>query len=278
MGAMKEVIQNLWKGYGELARVEKNGTTVIVKEIEFPCAPHPRKVKSYQVEMNFYQNYSLHRKNAYTPKLFSGKLTPNGFRLEMEDLTSQGFQAQKRIDFSQVKLCLKWLAKFHQTYLGKEADSLWNIGTYWHLKTRPDELKKISQEDQHLAVLIDEKLNQCPFKTIIHGDAKLSNFLLKKETVAAVDFQYTGGGVGVKDLAYFLSSVYDSFELFEMEEKCLSFYFNELNNKDIEKEWRELYPYAWADFYRFLMGWNPKHYKMNEYIKHQYQKVCDELE
>ena len=58
------------------------------------------------------------------------------------------------------------------------------------------------------AFLIDEKLYQSSFKTIVHGDAKLANFCFTKDGCrsAAVDFQYVGGGCGMKDVAYFLGS------------------------------------------------------------------------
>jgi thiamine kinase-like enzyme len=57
------------------------------------------------------------------------------------------------------------------------------------------------------APVIDEKLNTCAYKTFVHGDAKLANFCFAPDgQVAGVDFQYVGGGCGMKDVAYFIGS------------------------------------------------------------------------
>jgi len=45
----------------------------------------------------------------------------------------------------------------------------------------------------------------------------------------------------------------------------------------LEKEWRKLYPYAWADFSRFLIGWSPKHHKLNQYSKKMVENVLNNL-
>src|SRR5690554_1264052 len=67
-----EVIQSLWSGYGKIARIQLDGAafeTVVVKHISLRKAnAHPRgwntnisydrKVKSYQVETYWYENYN----------------------------------------------------------------------------------------------------------------------------------------------------------------------------------------------------------------------------
>jgi hypothetical protein len=198
---------------------------------------------------------------------------------------------KQEIDFSEVKVCLKWLANFHAVFLTKKPTGLWEIGTYWNLETRPDEWQKIENKElKTKAQLIDETLNTCKYQTIVHGDAKLANFCFSKDgnQVAAVDFQYVGGGCGMKDLAYFLGSCLSSSECELYENELLYYYFNELEQafqedkfnftfKELETEWRKLYPIACVDFIRFLLGWMPSHQKINSYILSLVKSVLSDL-
>ena len=133
-------------------------------------------------------------------------------------------------------------------------------------------------ELKNQAFRIDEILNSCRFKTLVHGDAKVANFCFSEDgkNVSAVDFQYVGGGCGMKDVAYFLGSCLTEIECKDWEVELLDFYFEslkialELNEnggdfESIEIEWRMLYSTAWADFTRFLLGWMPSHNKINSY-------------
>ena len=197
----------------------------------------------------------------------------------MEDLNANFPLQKQQLNFSEVKVCLSWLANFHATFLNQKPTGLWQVGTYWHLNTRPDEFKKTEhQELKSKAHLIDELLNQCKYQTIVHGDAKLANFCFSENgtAVAAVDFQYVGGGCGMKDLAYFLGSCLSSSECELHEKELLNFYFSVLKKtlesssfnvdfKELEDEWRRLYPVACTDFTRFLLGWMPSHKKVNNY-------------
>ena len=239
---------------------------------------HQRKVKSYQVEARWYDKYSQSIPHAYIPQTIAIGSFKEHHYLILEDLGSKGFETRQNISQEQIKKCIKWLAHFHKFYLNTPPEGLWQTGTYWHLDTRPHELAAIEDQDlKNAAALIDKKLNQAKNQSIIHGDAKLGNFLFNENAVSALDFQYVGGGVGVKDVAYFLSSVLNEDELFELENLYLDYYFSELALPEVEKEWRELYPLAWCDFYRFLKGWSPNHWKINGYSEFMATRVIKNL-
>ncbi len=292
----EELIQDLWSQYGKLIRVKLDNGSLIVKQINFPNQKdhpkgwnsdlsHERKVKSYQVEMNWYKEYNHIIQGAHSPKYISSQTCNNTIYLILEDLKEKGFEPKVTLNWKQIKLCIKWMALFHAKYLGISPKGLWTVGTYWHLDTRPDELLALKNSDlKKAAPLINQKLNASQFQTIVHGDAKLANFLFNASEVSAVDFQYVGGGVGVKDLAYFLSSIYNESELQNSEQLCVDYYFNKLigsikvhhpqvNSSLLEKEWRDLYKYACCDFYRFLEGWSPGHHKLNSYSQKVIKKV-----
>ena len=168
---------------------------------------------------------------------------------------------------------------------------LWEQGCYWHLDTRPDEYDymKSGHVLKKAAKMLDKRLkHHSNFITLLHGDAKACNFCFskpmntsssvgrngneKKCHVAAVDFQYCGGGVGLRDLAYLLQSCMSDDNLNKCTDSILDYYFEELfqvaningilsqhENQILEKEWRELWSSCFADFERFLTGWSYGH-------------------
>jgi hypothetical protein len=301
-----EVIQSLWSDYGKISRYQLSDSpihTVVVKFISLnQSSEHPRgwntdyshnrKVKSYQVETNWYEQWNqLCTPDCRTPTFLGSFSQGEDQWIVLEDLDVNFPLRKQHLDFSEVKVCLKWLANFHATFLTKKPKGLWEIGTYWNLKTRPDELDKMEhQELKSKAYLIDELLNQCKYQTIVHGDAKLANFCFseKGDEIAGVDFQYVGGGCGMKDVAYFLGSCLSSFECEIYENELLYFYFSELKKtvesstlnfdfEELEQEWRQLYPVACTDFTRFLLGWMPSHKKVNNYNLNLMNSVLSSL-
>jgi len=292
-----EVIQSLWSGYGKISRYKLTGAnkynTVVVKNISLQQAKehprgwnseisHNRKVKSYQVETNWYENWSHQCSEHIRIPMFFGSFSEGSNQwIILEDLDKFFPVRKHQLNIAEVKVCLKWLANFHANFLNKEPTDLWKIGTYWHLETRPEEFETIQHSElKAKAHLLDEALNNCQFKTIVHGDANLANFCFSakvttdKLEVGVVDFQYVGGGCGMKDIAYFLGSCLTGEKLALYQNDLLDFYFEilhevtsktHINFRALEIEWRKMYPIACADFTRFLVGWMPGHQKLNDY-------------
>ncbi|TBN03932.1 DUF1679 domain-containing protein [Hyunsoonleella flava] len=295
----KETIQKLWSGYGKIIRVALENApleSVVVKHVQLPKNQnhprgwhtdigHQRKLKSYEVETTWYEDYSKHSK-ARLPKCFDVESYQDETLIILEDLDAAGFPLRKQsVTWKDIETCLEWLAKFHASYLGKVPKGLWDIGTYWHLDTRPQELEVLEDTTlKNAAVAIDKKLNNRTFKTFVHGDAKLANFCFSENgQVAGVDFQYVGGGCGMKDVAYFIGSCLNESDCERLESKVLDTYFTYLHkalgekNEALETEWRALYRVAWADFHRFLKGWSPGHWKINSYSERITSEVIKNL-
>lgn len=280
------VVQSLWSDYGQILRVECERASVIAKRVRWPASDgvgHARKVRSYEIEANFYRRYSA-RCPARVPRFLGEVPTGDGALFFLEDLNDAGFPERRRaLSDDELSACLSWLARFHAAHLGRAPEDLWPVGTYWHLDTRPDELAAMGDTDlARAAPIIDEQLQSARFQTFVHGDAKVANFCFGTRGVAAVDFQYVGGGPGIKDVAYFISSCLDEDECEARESELLDFYFAELSSllddaRAVEGEWRALYPVAWADFYRFLAGWRPGHWKMHRYSARLVREVLDRL-
>ena len=302
--ARTELIQPLWNNYGTLSRVMLQGgphRSVIVKHIQIPKEPgHPRgfasgisrdrKVRSYEVETHWYQHQNQEApQGAPTPRCLDAFAEDGELFLLLEDLSTRGYgHALHAVSWSEITVVLRWLAHFHAQFLGDPAEALWSCGTYWHLATRPEELANIEGTRLHrFASLLDARLRCGAFPTLVHGDAKLANFLFSDDhaRVAAVDFQYVGRGAAMKDVAYFVGSCLNGAECERREEELLAAYFAELRAclppeveaAALEAEWRALYPVAWADFERFMSGWSPGHRKLTDYSDATTERAIDEV-
>lgn len=297
-----EPIQTLWSGYGELFRLRLEGErapdSIIVKHVTAPvdrqhprgwggAVGHRRKLRSYANEHAFYTRYAARcDEGCRVPRWLGGHADAAGWLFLLEDLDAAGFPRHRRdrergpLPERAIDACLRWLARFHATFVGVEPAGLWPVGTYWHLATRPDELAAMRCGPlRRAAAAIDDHLNTARFQTFVHGDAKLANFCFSThDDAAAVDFQYVGGGVGMKDVVYFLGSVLDGEGLSRHESRWIDRYFHHLSHAlpvrapdvdatALEAEWRALHPMAHADFERFLDGWAPTHRKRNAYTK-----------
>lgn len=303
-----EVVQSLWSGYGQIVRchlADAPVASVIVKHVHWPGErgrssgwhprgwatdrSHQRKVHSYRVETLWYERYAGRCSEACrVPSCLSLEATADEVVMVIEDLDAAGFAGRRQtLDEAELEACLSWLASFHATFLGERPEGLWETGTYWHLATRPDELEALDDGPlKEAAQVIDRRLSASRFQTFVHGDAKVANFCFSEGAAAAVDFQYVGGGCGMKDVAYFFSSCLDEDESERRAPELLDLYFERLREAlrrtgrtvdvaALEADWRDLYPLAWTDFYRFLQGWSPGHWKLHRYSE---RLACEVLE
>jgi len=296
-------IQTLWKGYGRILRIGLQGCaheSVVVKHICFPKQPHhrkkshsdlshARKLKSYRVESAWYRQWSaLCDDDCRVPACFAVKQQGDEVVMVLEDLDQAGFKERNRsLPWRQLIVCLRWLAEFHATFLGKAPENLWKSGTYWHLDTRPEELKALGNIPLRAAAgRIDTALRRTNFKTFVHGDAKVQNFCFTPDgnDAAAVDFQYVGGGCGMKDVCYFLSSCMYEDECERLEDELLDTYFvllkkavekrhETIDTTALENDWRSLYRFAWADFHRFYKGWSGYRFNPDPYSERVAREV-----
>ncbi len=294
-------IQTLWSGYGTIVRCHLSGgstPTVILKRVQWPgTAHHPRgwatdrgharKVKSYAVECAWYERYAPRcDARCRVPVCLGHRATGEGVLLALEDLDAAGFSRRgSSVTHEDILGCLSWLANLHATFLGQVPEALWEEGTYWHLETRPQEWEVLEEGRLKAAAgRIAARLRDAPFQTLVHGDAKLANFCFGAPgAVAGVDFQYVGGGCGMKDVAYFISSCVGEREAKGVVPGLLDHYFCVLrevargvDTDALEASWRTLYPVAWTDFYRFLQGWSPGHPKIHGYSEGLARDVLNE--
>ena len=302
-----EVIQELWSGYGTIRRYQLSGgerERVVVKHVHITDqAVHPRgwntdrshlrKLHSYKVETAWYAGWSVRcDTSCAVPHCLALETRDDETLMVLEDLDESGFPERRQsVGEMEILTCLRWLANFHATFMGCHPVGLWEQGTYWHLGTRPDELAALTDLPlKRAAAEIDRRLRDARYQSLVHGDAKLANFCFSTtgQQVAAVDFQYVGGGCGMKDVAYFIGSCLMEEDCERLESRLLDYYFNALKEalahlhplvdaSDVEAEWRKLFPLAWTDFHRFLKGWSPGHWKLNAYSERMARQVVDAL-
>jgi len=271
-------VQELWSGYGEIARialVDGIAPTAVIKRVRPPggwaTTSDARKRRSYDVEAAFYRDFAPRCDDTCrVARLYASRVEPDEWLFVLEDLDASGFGVRHHeASGAALDACLAWLASFHARFLGDPGAGLWPIGSYWHLATRRDELARITDPALRAAAAgIDDQLAAARYQTILHGDPKDANFCFTPDgrAVAAVDFQYAGRGCAMKDVAYLLYGRADE-PADGIAHDHLATYFRHLRGAlgpradAVETEWRAMYPLARLDFCRFLAGWSPAHWQ-----------------
>lgn len=231
-------VASLWAGYGEVERLEVQyasqrtvspdvtpatpPATLVMKTVSPPAVVsgpdlvgHARKIKSYQVEAEFYKHHARGLISAGlripTP-IFIDAQPPASFTFILSDLAQGSFQPSRgNLSMAQLETALQWLACLHARYHGDSLPTdLWPVGGFWHLETRQDEMNNMDAEWadlKSLAPSLDAYLRglQVPFSadqesaqpefdvsqqgpssstsgpprhtTILHGDFKSENLM-----------------------------------------------------------------------------------------------------
>lgn len=323
-----KLIQSLWSGYGACFRATLTSPTLAYAPkgvqakhaVVAKCATpptvlnhpkgwngdtsHQRKLASFAIENSFYQHLQPFTTEACkVPRCIASDNRDTDSLLVMEDLAHLGYtKTRDALSVQQAEVVLQWLGAFHGQFLNvtdnitHQGINLWPEGSYWHLATRQDEFNNMPEGPlKDAAVSIANCLSSATYQTLIHGDAKVANFCFTPDmsSCAAVDFQYVGFGVGVKDVAYFLGSALTTQQRRLHGEACLDVYFHALKQAliyrrpflidgttehfplsasqadAVEDQWRKLYCMACADFHRFLIGWSPQHWKIDDELNYQ---------
>ena len=154
LDSLREVenIQALCSAYGNIARYSLPGLgTVVVKHVKPPpgntSIQHQRKIKSYEVETNFYRNFcQLLCKGCRIPSCLGIEKVGDEIFIVLEDLRQAGYQAKTVHDKAtdkEIFAVLSFLARFHVSFLRIKPTLLWEKGTFWHVDTRPVELQAL---------------------------------------------------------------------------------------------------------------------------------------
>mmetsp|Transcript_29587 Transcript_29587/g.48824 ORF Transcript_29587/g.48824 Transcript_29587/m.48824 type:complete len:321 (-) Transcript_29587:26-988(-) len=255
-------IARLWGGMGQVYRVSSKDGDFVVKymdprRVSSSSIGDQRKLDSYVVESTFYRDYceDLISKGVGLARFLHVEREGNRTILCLSVL-------ENAPNDDYYELVLEWLAHFHAATWQSECRGLQEIGTYWHLDTRPDEWDGMSScgwegRLKRAARAIDEFLkDETSIQSCVHGDVKDANVMWDGHAVAMCDFQYVGRGCPLKDLCYFLCSngVAD-------DEEYVDVYYQKLCSKIKDspppnrKEFDKVLELCYCDYLRFMCGW-----------------------
>ncbi|KAI8916066.1 kinase-like domain-containing protein [Gorgonomyces haynaldii] len=200
------------------------------------------------------------------PKYISSSILEQEMILLISDLEPQFHLQFEEFQLDQLFRILDWLAQFHAQFWNQE-HGLHTNGTYWYLETRMDEWNRIPKKYQILkdnAQKIAERCSDARYCTLVHGDLKSENILWSDDGLCAFyDFQYTGSGLGAKDIVYLLVSSAERPALDQIQ-RLLRFYFDRLllflnrDGKSTDYNFQMFethFDWCLLDYCRFLSGW-----------------------
>ncbi|KAL7752408.1 Cut9-interacting protein scn1 [Sorochytrium milnesiophthora] len=301
-------IASLWDDYGSVEEIQTaRGRRLIAKLVDVARAgsssggasiSHRRKLTSYRVEAYFYDRLAGRLSDpANVARCWSSR----GQALVLDDLR-QAYPVQaSTLSLQQTRTALCWLAAFHAAFWEVDiadvvpacttqsksqdtAGGVWEQDSYWYLDTRQDEYRRIGRSqckvknvahavDAHLKayLTLSDTATPSQYRTLLHGDPKGDNIMFNADASACAmyDFQYTGYGYGVRDVAYLLASSADERVVAQHEDELLQVYYGELTARGCNYPWATMqwhYQLCLVDYMRFMAGWGMWGNKMSNYF------------
>jgi len=309
-------VARLWAGMGSIYRVQcfsSSETKILMVKYIHPrlsskklSIGDKRKLDSYLVEANFYEQYAaslIHEHNVPLP-------CPYHVERQLEDASNptiiicmselpRSIPRELNMKDDENVGVVRWMAKFHAaTWQSQHSNNnnnnsdgrlLQPTGSYWHLDTRPDEWKDMPRSGWQgrlklAAKAIDERLKRDPLQCFVHGDCKDANILYYSHgnngggddevEMAFCDFQYTGHGPPSRDLSYFFCSshVDDADE----QDALLDIYHQDLTQLlkatnptqtlPTRQQLEDSKELAFCDFCRFMCGWGFWGYDLSKQV------------
>ena len=257
-------IASLWGGMGQVYKVVTKEGNFVVKYMDprritskggRPSIGDQRKLDSYTVEATFYAKYSdqlLGKGVGLARCLHVEQHDDNRIIICMSILENAPYD-------NYFPLAIEWLAHFHAVTWQQDCPGLQEVGTYWHLDTRPQEWKGMRDDGwegrlKRAAPAMDRWLKQTPIQSWVHGDAKDANIMWDGTKMAMCDFQYVGRGCPMKDLCYFLCSngIADDDQYVNLyyEKLC-----SKLNDPPSRHDFDVALELSYCDYLRFMCGW-----------------------
>jgi len=189
------------------------------------------------------------------------------YALALQDMTGFSPPPSAFLEEEKILACLGWLARLHAAFWGNEVHGLWPTGTWWskdkqqlghgliesawrrRLDAMGEKLhgfQELGSDLQKVQEIITETLGKSTTpRALLHGDVKASNMLFAEKPdgitvndVALIDWQWSGAGLAVCDLADFLASTFKNMaDLMAngaaLEHRWLSFYCQQLANAGV---------------------------------------------
>jgi serine/threonine protein kinase len=270
----------------------------ILKFIKLSERSDPKFLEeSYKIENNFYNSELIKGKvkenQLNIPILYcfeeDRKLQYMSFF--MNDVSTNYPEHPEAPSITQAQLALEWLAKWHSLFWMEHWNwpkDLWKEGNFWVLNRKgKNNIQSIPQTWSSLIKNLNKKyanvaqdkgfhdfgkrlmnaakglcqlLNTTRYRTIIHGDFKPANMFFSNDSCSVCDFQFSGAGVPLQDVVYFLFP--DALMNFSgKEEQLLKHYYDTLINLGVDSLnydlCLQLYELCVLDYLRYLLekGW-----------------------